>query len=75
MGLRLYAQVIRPVANVICLFSEDLDGLTGTQEVLAYIVASYSRLDTPRIALCRLIIVLSGSPREPNLDNVVTAFI
>ena len=75
VGLRLYAQVIRPVANVICLFSEDLDGMTGTQEVLAYIVASCSRLDTPRMALCRLMVVLSGSTRKPDLDNIVTAFV
>ena len=71
----MYAQVIRPVANVICLFSKDLDGMIGIQEVLAYIIASYSRLDTPRIALYRLMVVLLGSTRKPDLDNIVTAFI
>ncbi|KAL9057394.1 MAG: hypothetical protein Q9162_002339 [Coniocarpon cinnabarinum] len=58
VGLKLYAQVIRPIASVICLFCDDLDGINGTQEALASLISLSTRTDTPKLALCRLVVLV-----------------
>lgn len=71
LALRLYARVLKPIANLFCLFVSDLGGISGTQETLAQIAISCRGTDTPRVAICRVVIVVPTRSQKVQHSEVL----
>ena len=71
LGYAIYATVLAPFLSVICLFAEDLGGMTGVAETLAEQIVDCPAPDTPRSVLPRVIVFVTSPSSTKETDEAL----